>query len=328
MDPPPPDFRQLRFCSDEYPLEQRLPIWRDILVRKLLALDVEPLVGTAFQVDASLRVLDGIRIGFGLFGPSINRRTPRIVAADNDDVFTLVNLEGQLTIALGEAQFTLGESDCCFLSCKQEGEFTRPAHGRLLCARFDRAMLSALVPNLDDCLGRVIRHDYEALRLMIVYMRSLDHNQRLASDDLRRFVIAHCYDLASVVLHPLCEVREPGAGASRLRAIKKLAMENLDNVDFGIADAAAAGQLSPRQVQRLFEAEGITFSEFLLNRRLARVHAALTDRRQAHRSISEIALARGFRDVSQFNRAFRRRYGAAPSDVRQGKDGTVRTGQT
>jgi AraC-like DNA-binding protein len=43
---------------------------------------------------------------------------------------------------------------------------------------------------------------------------------------------------------------------------------------------------------------------------------ALCDSRQAHRSISEIALSSGFGDVSYFNRAFRRRYGASPSEVR------------
>jgi AraC-like DNA-binding protein len=321
MDPPPPNYRLLRFFSDEHPPEQRLAIWREILVRKLLALDVEPLMGKTFQVDASLRVLPGLRIGVGIFGPSINRRTQEIVAADNDDIYALINLEGELVIAVGDAQFTLGEGDGCFLSCKQEGNFTRPAHGRLLCVRFDRATLAELVPNLDDCLGRAIREDFQSLRLMTVYMRALDHNQKLESDDLRALAIAHCYDLASAVLNPMTEnaqpAREAGAGAARLRTIKKLVMENLDNADFAIADAASACQLSPRQMQRLFEAEDTTFSEFVLSKRLARVHAALTDRRQAHRSISEIAVARGFRDISQFNRAFRRRYGTSPSEVRQ-----------
>ena len=50
--------------------------------------------------------------------------------------------------------------------------------------------------------------------------------------------------------------------------------------------------------------------------RLQSVHAVLTEPREAHRSISDIALDNGFGDVSYFNRAFRRLYGATPSDVR------------
>lgn len=323
MDSLPPDFRLLRFSSDDYPPDQRIAVWRDVLKRKLLSFDVEPLTGQPFQVDATLRVFAGIRIGVGLFGPSINRRTREIVAADGDGVFSLINLEGEIVVTHGEAQFTLREGDCCFMLCSQEGNFTRPAHGRLICTRFDRAMLAALVPDLDACMGRIIRADAEALRLLWVYMRVLDQNQKLETDALRRLVIGHIYDLAALVLNPLSEgagaLAQRGQGGARLRALRKLVVQNQDRADFSIADAAASSQLSPRQVQRLFESEGTTFSEYLLDKRLARVHAALTDRRQAHRGISEIALSRGFKDVSQFNRAFRRRYGASPSEVRAGE---------
>jgi AraC-like DNA-binding protein len=42
----------------------------------------------------------------------------------------------------------------------------------------------------------------------------------------------------------------------------------------------------------------------------------LTDPRLAARSITSIAFDAGFGDLSYFNRCFRRRYGATPSDVR------------
>jgi len=69
-------------------------------------------------------------------------------------------------------------------------------------------------------------------------------------------------------------------------------------------------------VQALFESDGTTFSQFLLGERLARVYRMLHDPLQAPRSVSAIAYEAGFGDLSHFNRAFRRRYGATPSDVR------------
>jgi AraC-like DNA-binding protein len=42
----------------------------------------------------------------------------------------------------------------------------------------------------------------------------------------------------------------------------------------------------------------------------------LTDPKFKHRSIGDIALDSGLSDISHFNHAFRRRYGAAPSDLR------------
>jgi AraC-like DNA-binding protein len=43
----------------------------------------------------------------------------------------------------------------------------------------------------------------------------------------------------------------------------------------------------------------------------------LTDPRYAGATVSAIAFAAGFGDLSHFNRNFRRRFGATPSDVRE-----------
>ena len=79
---------------------------------------------------------------------------------------------------------------------------------------------------------------------------------------------------------------------------------------------AARHRLAVRYVQRLFEAEGTTFTEFVLARRLERAHRLLTDPRCTDRPVSMIAFEVGFGHVPYFNEAFRRRFGASPSDVR------------
>jgi AraC-like DNA-binding protein len=66
----------------------------------------------------------------------------------------------------------------------------------------------------------------------------------------------------------------------------------------------------------LFESDGTTFSRFLLDQRLAHAHRMLSNPLLAERTISTIAYEAGFGDLSHFNRAFRRRYGETPSDVR------------
>jgi len=68
----------------------------------------------------------------------------------------------------------------------------------------------------------------------------------------------------------------------------------------------------------LFESEGTTFTEYVLAQRLAHAHRMLTDPRRAVDKISTIASDAGFNDLSYFNRTFRRRFGATPSDVRMG----------
>jgi AraC-like DNA-binding protein len=73
---------------------------------------------------------------------------------------------------------------------------------------------------------------------------------------------------------------------------------------------------NPRYVQKLFANEGATFSEFLLGQRLTVAYQRLSDPRFAHRSISSIAFDLGFSDLSYFNRTFRRRHEAMPTEMR------------
>ena len=79
---------------------------------------------------------------------------------------------------------------------------------------------------------------------------------------------------------------------------------------------AARHRVTARYIRKLFEAEGVTFSKFLLDERLARAHRMLIDPRHGAETISAIAFACGFGDLSYFNRVFRRRNGATPTGVR------------
>jgi AraC-like DNA-binding protein len=71
-----------------------------------------------------------------------------------------------------------------------------------------------------------------------------------------------------------------------------------------------------RYLQRLFEDAGTTFTDFVLGERLSRAHRMLTNARYADRAIGTVAIDSGFSHLSYFNRAFRARFGASPSDIR------------
>ena len=76
--------------------------------------------------------------------------------------------------------------------------------------------------------------------------------------------------------------------------------------------------LSPNYIQKLLHESGQSFTERVLELRLAKARAMLADRRNDGLKVSEIALACGFNEISYFNRCFRRRFGSAPNDHRSG----------
>jgi AraC-like DNA-binding protein len=66
----------------------------------------------------------------------------------------------------------------------------------------------------------------------------------------------------------------------------------------------------------LFERAGTTFSEFVLDQRLMLAYRLLTSPLNSTRKVSDVAHMSGFGDVSYFHRAFRKRFGATPADIR------------
>src|SRR5262245_41555462 len=111
--------------------------------------------------------------------------------------------------------------------------------------------------------------------------------------------------------------RRNGQRAARLRAVKDDIAAMLDQEGLSLATLAARYRCTPRSIQRLFEAEGTTFSEYLLMQRLDRARRLLTDPRNADQKISSVAFDAGFGDLSYFHRSFRRNYGESPAEVRE-----------
>jgi AraC-like DNA-binding protein len=107
-----------------------------------------------------------------------------------------------------------------------------------------------------------------------------------------------------------------GGRAARLRAIKQDIVGNLEHGDVSLEAIARRQRVSARTVQKLFDHAGTTFSEYVLEQRLALARRLLADPRQRREKIASVAFAAGFGDLSYFYRAFRRRYDELPTDVR------------
>ena len=167
---------------------------------------------------------------------------------------------------------------------------------------------------------RPVARDTEALQLLTRYVRLFDQ-QSLAAPELRSPMVNHVYDFVALALGATRDAAAVANGrgvrAARLHAIKTEILTSLNRQELSLAGLAARHRVTPRHVQMPFESDGRTFSRFLLNGRLAR-DRMLSNPLVAERTISTIAKSSGFGDLSHFNRAFRRRYGETPSDVRAG----------
>jgi len=92
--------------------------------------------------------------------------------------------------------------------------------------------------------------------------------------------------------------------------------------DLSAESLARTFRCSERYVHKLFSATGRSVGEHLNDRRVALCAQRLIDK-QERRTIAEIAFEVGFRDISHFNRLFKRSHGVSPRELRRsiGADG-------
>jgi AraC-like DNA-binding protein len=320
MSSPPSDFSIVNFSTEALPARERLPMWRDFYGPLIARLDIEPLSDGPPTFEANFRVMPGLTVASVTSSPVRLERTSKHFISEDDRVCLAVSLSG------GGWLSHLGR------------ELARPAGGAYLCSHCDtldaalgqgisrfttlsipRRTLAEIVPQFENHFMRPIAPDSEALRLLIGYLELLDL-QRLSRPELRRVAVTHVHDLVALALGAAPDIAEMAFGrglrAARLHAIKSDIRTALAQQGLTLTALAARHGVSPRYVQALLESDGTTFSQFLLGERLARAHRLLSDPLQIGHSISAIAYAAGFGDLSYFNRAFRRRYGATPSDIR------------
>ena len=110
---------------------------------------------------------------------------------------------------------------------------------------------------------------------------------------------------------------EENAGRAPLRRLRQTVEALMPDPDLSLRRVADEAGVTPRYVQRLFGANDETFSGYLRARRLERCLMDLTSPQHAALSISDIYARWGFKGSVQFSRAFRKRFGASPRQVRR-----------
>jgi AraC-like DNA-binding protein len=315
----PLDFRPIRFASDDLPPRDRLPAWRDFYGPRVNGAAVEPAPNMPFRAEVTLRALPGFGLTTTESSPARYARTRRFLA-DGRDYFGLhLSFAGGACGQRGR-EVACGPCTAVLMNVAEAGWIVSPHAMRFWGLWFHREKLNRRVAGLEDRVLQPIAADNQPMRYLVGYVRHLEEHGVLADPELARIAAVHLRDLFVLVLGGRRDAtmlaQGRGLRAARLQAIKRHIADNLGERGLTVGAVATRHRVAPRYVQRLFEREGTTFSEYVLNERLARVRKMLTNPRYARWTVTAIALEAGFGDVSYFNRRFRRRFGMRPSDVR------------
>ncbi len=227
--------------------------------------------------------------------------------------------EGRVVIRQGDRRIALRAREAAALALDQSTEFVLAQPGRIDVIELDPALLPLLAKE-GAALMQAIPRSNPGLQALAHYGALLLRGLLpLNSAELQALARAHVHDLIGAALMDR-ESAAPAATADRragrLAAIKADIEARLERRELGVEMIANLHGVSARVVQKLFETEGRTFSDYVLERRLDRAWHRLVTAEAATLTISAVAYEVGFGDLSYFNRCFRKRFGRPPSQIK------------
>jgi len=318
-DTPSPELT--RYSTEDLPERDRFAVWREVVGPVFLRLAVSDLPDHPFRSSGTLLTLPSLGVQWADNSGIRMDRTRDLISDGSDDLILPLVTSGRHYASQRGNETALDANTTALLSSGEIGSVSSASRSRAVVLRMPRKGVAAIAPGLDDMLGRSIPRSCEALRLLTGYIHLLRTDVALATLELQRLAVTHIYDLLALAIGATRESAEVasvrGLRAARLCAAKVDIAENLSNPGLSPVLVAKRQGISPRYLHMLFEAGGTSFSQFVLNRRLAAAHAMLANPHNDHLSISDIAYAAGFGDLSHFNRSFRHYYGATPREIRR-----------
>lgn len=314
------DFGLHRFSTDDLPERDRVAQWRELCGRTIMKVDMEPQQQLPFRCLAELRRLPDLGIADITTTPNRLTRSRGLIAAGNDDFIFVMATRGEAVISQRNREAMLAPNDAWLIRSDEPSSTEVQSLSRFVSLAIPVATLAPLISNIDTALMPINPGNSTAVRLLVGYLGSLRDDLALADPQMHHLISTHVRDLVALAVGATRDAAEMaqsrGVRAARLRAIKAYVEAHLGQQDLSAETVALSHGISARYVRMLFESESASFSEFVLGQRLAYASRILGDPKFVDRTISAIAYESGFGDLSYFNRAFRRRFGMTPGDMR------------
>lgn len=320
-------MQRIVFSSAELPVHlddrARFSLWRDIYTARYGLLDIQHSHDRPFAAQFEFAPFAGV--GLGQFKGTVSRvgRTRSEVARAPSDKFCLVVNRGGSTMSFAhrDREGALAPGAAMLFNDAEPGALRGTAENSWFALIMSRRDLLALVANAEDFAGQPLDQSLPALRHLRRYLDILAENDEAGDDAaLRGHVGTTVFDLVALVLGATREGAETlgmrGLRAARLQDIRAEIKLSFADPSFTVQALAATLSLSPRYVQDLLDKAGASFTARVLELRLQRARAMLADRRYDRMKAIDVAHACGFDSVSYFNRCFRRRFGASPTQYR------------
>lgn len=317
-------MEQLHFRTDRVAPAQRFESWRQTLFDTYYRLDCHAddarRPSAPFRGVLESRINGGVRCSRIASSPNrVVRTHAQVRGGEADELGLLVIASGTLTVDHCGRQELLQPGDLLAFDNARDYVFDLRSDYDLLCFQLPRELLPQRGSPFERHLGARLPGRGAGAGVLRAYASTLA--QRLdeipearAVDFLRQLGELLKLACGAGDASPDAEVvAQPGSRSVALWRVRCWIEAHLASPDVCPEQIARSNAMSVRALHQLFHEQGTSVMQVVREARLARCHEQLLARGATGKTVEQVAFAAGFRDPSHFRRAYRARYGVAPS---------------
>lgn len=322
-------LQKIEFSSESLPAElndrARFSLWHDIYSTNFREMTINSIAEEEFSARMEiLKIGEAIALRSDSTVDGI-ARTPRNISMNPSSDYCI-------TFNSGSAPWVMSQRGRDQICATGDGAFfttSEPVHYRSaprnswISLAMSGQRLRELIPNVDDLLQSPLNLASEPMRYLRSQLTLLLGMDGIGGDPL---LVDHIerslFDLAALALGVGGDAAElarmRGLRAARTQSILAEIRINFANPAFSPGEVARKLGISPRYINELLAETGSNFTDRMNELRLQKARKMLSSPGQDYLKVSDIAIACGFNEVSYFNRRFRARFGASPTQYRGG----------
>jgi AraC-like DNA-binding protein len=296
--------------------------WREAIIQRRFGLDCRLHRGQPFRATLRAWDLGSVKLAhMTLGGHSVLSESKIASRFNHGHLFLKIVCAGRVTFQQAGADFTLRGGEMLVVDPVRPFTESFGAPTELVLLMLPKRELRERGVVLEDALATtqlVANPESSTLWHLLV---NIARHSAAATPELRARLGDQVLDLADFLIEGPASHHRSRTSAATCTRIKCYVRQHLGDPTLNTAAIAAAVRVSPRSINRLLAAEGISLMHYLWDCRLQQARTLLLSGRVPKLRIEEIAWRCGFSDPTHFSRSFKSRYGVPPRQFRRSPQG-------
>ncbi|MFE7841845.1 helix-turn-helix domain-containing protein [Streptomyces sp. NPDC057474] len=312
--------------SEDLPVADRFAWWREMTSQTLTPTEITSDHADDFRACFRLLELGAAQVSVLSYPSLRSRRTPALVRRSDPELYHLaLTLRGWQSISRCRRDASVGVGDLLLYDSSHPSDASAFSDGggavEGIVVNVPRAAIPLPAAKVDRLLGAPLPggNGMGALLSQFLMRLSPESDSCRPQDAMRLGGLTVDLITAFLAHHTDTEDSVPPESRrqSLMAGIHSFIERNLGDPQLSPGAIAASHHISVRYLHRLFQAQGVTVSAWIRQRRLEGCRRDLADLQLSDKPIGFLAARWGYVHASEFTRAFRRAYGIPPSTYRQ-----------